>query len=466
MPRVDSQNVRRPAALWSAALAVCAFGLGLKLGVRPTLGPLTGLLLAVTLAMGVGCARALRSPRPHLGSRPPRRALASWVLLSGITICLSEGVLALVMPRVAPLLRRHGVMRRGDGPRLMGADAFERFLRTSFDAELGWDQPRDFPPFGRARPAPGDYATALIAAYGDSYTECKGADEETWEAHLSARLGTRVINYGVSGYGPDQALLKFRRERRTQPTPVVLIGYLCENVARLVNVYRFAYDAWATGSVFDAGGRPFWSPTKPRFVLREGGLELRPNPVRDRDALEHLLGDPVFAARLAEDDFFAAGYRIERSAPTLGFPHLLTLPRALWRVLARRPRPDVVAGLMRDAAARALLFAVLDAFAAEALDGGAQPVVVLFGQQEDLEAYSREGQHLHLGPVVEHLRARGVAYVDSVALLASQRRRLSVTPPLSDYYDSGSHHSAYAQRVLAEELEPFVRAALRQAGVH
>jgi hypothetical protein len=51
-----------------------------------------------------------------------------------------------------------------------------------------------------------------LAAYGDSFTYSEQVDvNECWTSQLEARLPeTEVLNFGVPGYGPDQAWLRYQ----------------------------------------------------------------------------------------------------------------------------------------------------------------------------------------------------------------------------------------------------------------
>lgn len=108
-----------------------------------------------------------------------------------------------------------------------------------------------------------------IALFGDSF--CFGdevAFADTWGRMLETRLRERglaaeVLNFGVNGYGMDQALLRWRKSGRAARPAIVVVGFQPENLLRNVNVFRPIY--------FPETGVPL---SKPRFVLE--GDELVP----------------------------------------------------------------------------------------------------------------------------------------------------------------------------------------------
>jgi lysophospholipase L1-like esterase len=161
-----------------------------------------------------------------------------------------------------------------DRPRA-GAATFELVGSTvEFDPQLGWcNAPGSSSADGRARyGATGargvrEYArarangAALWTTFGDSFTHGDGlANDETWQ-HLieSRRAHLQVANFGVGGYGVDQALMRYRRDGRPLASDVVWIGLMLEDVGRHVNRYRPLYHPN--------------SPTcaaKPRFIVDNG----------------------------------------------------------------------------------------------------------------------------------------------------------------------------------------------------
>src|SRR5262245_19507134 len=129
-----------------------------------------------------------------------------------------------------------------------------------------------------AMPAVG---TRRISAYGDSFTYCEQVEfQDCWTRGLEQELpNTEVLNFGVPGFGPDQAWLRYQRSGEAWHSCVVLIGHMVENVNRVVNRFRpfIWYGAGPPGA-------------KPRFLLEGDQLVLLPNPVGQPDQLK----DPVW----------------------------------------------------------------------------------------------------------------------------------------------------------------------------
>lgn len=295
-----------------------------------------------------------------------------------------------------------------------------------------------------------------MSAYGDSFTESTGPDELTWEAELSKLLGRDVLNFGISAYGPDQALLKLKRLYSRYPTPVVLFGFLPRDISRIVNVYGSARLLEETGT-FLLNGRPYFMPTKPRFVLENGRLRLLENPVRTEDDFMRLVFEPGFAQRFAANDHFRNGYDLDRYFPGVSFPYAWTLPRALLtRASGRGPLPDHAALLMEDPGAVGLLNAIFDDFIDFSRRERFRGIVVLFGEPDELDSYARRGTHRLLTPVIDYLRQKRYPYIDTVAILAKHRQSTQPTDPIARYYDPTNHHSSYAHQVIAKGMQTFL----------
>ena len=105
-------------------------------------------------------------------------------------------------------------------------------------------------------PAPG----RPIVTVGDSFTfGDEVMDHETWPAQLEQRLGRRVVNGGVLGYGIDQAFLRGAQFIATYEPDVILLAFISDDVTRAEYSYL--------------------SGAKPYFDYVDGVLTLRNVPV-------------------------------------------------------------------------------------------------------------------------------------------------------------------------------------------
>jgi hypothetical protein len=207
----------------------------------------------------------------------------------------------------------------GEGPRVREwAQESERQLGehwdpvhyTTFDAVLGWTtRPGFVSKDGRIHVnaaglrATSEYAATppsgvrRIAVCGESFTFGEEvADEEVWAARMEALSGDlEVLNYGVGGYGTDQAYLRVSREARG-PLDALLVGVMIENIGRNVNRYR-----------------PLWYPSalpaaKPRYVLVGTELVLVPQPFATQAEFVSAVKSGTALARLAEHEYWSESY--------------------------------------------------------------------------------------------------------------------------------------------------------------
>jgi hypothetical protein len=79
---------------------------------------------------------------------------------------------------------------------------------------------------------------ACLSAYGDSFTYAEEVDAaHAWANLLSGMMGCRVENFGVGGYGSDQAFLRYQANFEDRAARVLLVHQV-ENILRNVNQYR------------------------------------------------------------------------------------------------------------------------------------------------------------------------------------------------------------------------------------
>jgi lysophospholipase L1-like esterase len=263
------------------------------------------------------------SPRGHRSI-----ALSLALALLSSVACLLAAELALRVRRGAGLLAHpdpaHAV-------RMVGAS-----YPASYDAELGYVPTPGVHAVSGARAtidarglrengndAPLD--AAAILAVGDSFTFGDEVDDRsTWPAALERRLGRRVWNGGVFGYGLDQIALRAERLAGELAPDTLVVEVIPDDVSRCEDSYRFAHKSW--------------------FEVAGAGLRLRNVPVPRPE--EPPPGDSAGRRLLARS--FLADLALRRLDP-LGWP-----VRGAVRV--HREGPAVAALLLdrlaRDAAQR------------------------------------------------------------------------------------------------------------------
>jgi hypothetical protein len=278
-----------------------------------------------------------------------------------------------------------------------------------FSPTLGWTIGRNasnatYHANGQGLRATHDYTPAplpgrlRIAAFGDSFTHSSDVpDNAAWEVvleHLDPRL--EVLNFGVPGYGLDQAYLRYRELGEGFHPQVVLIGFMSDNISRIVNVYRPFF--------FYQSGLPL---TKPRFTVRGGRLELIENPIQSLQGYRELLDHPEQKLdQIGQHDFFFQR-RNQRSRfdflPSVRFVHVLReqYTQPIIKDGAYNPRSE----------AYQVATGIFDRFYGEAAAHGAVPILVFFPDKPDLRAH-REGRTKVYGPLIQYAERRGYRYID------------------------------------------------------
>ncbi len=320
-----------------------------------------------------------------------------------------------------------------------------------FDPELGWtlrpgSSRRDESVGALGARGPREYArakpdgTLRLLCFGDSFTfGAEVADAEAWPAQMeAARPRLEAINFGVGGYGTDQALLRFRRLGRDLGADAILVGFLLENVGRNVNRYRPLY--------YPATGIP---GAKPRFRLEGEDLVLLPQPFPTREAFARAVEDASVLSLLSEGEHWSRG-----DLPgLLRFSSLARLAAAYRAYSLRQTRR-----LLLDERGEPfrVTVALLEAFHREALACGAREAPVLvFPREEEMEALVGRNDRYWKG-LLDALAARSIPFLDLSEPLAAAYRAARDDPSAPAVYRAG-HLSPLGNRIVAETLLGWVR---------
>ena len=273
-----------------------------------------------------------------------------------------------------------------------------------------------------------------VAAFGDSFVfGNEVAAAETWTRRLEIRFpGLEVLNYGVGGYGTDQAFLRYLREGDDLAPEHLLIGFAPVDFLRIENRYR----RFLADREIPLG--------KPRFVLdASGALELLPNPLPDYAAYQQLLDDPRSVLAIGEQDRWYRPWVYEMK----GHDRLATLRlgAGLFRRIERRFwDPD---RLLEDdvfnvaSSAFALQAAVLATFADSARSHGRTSTIVVL-PDEDAVGRMRAGLPPNYQPLLDWLTAQDIPWIDIGEGLMDAGPEESLWAPGGHYSPAGNDRVA------------------------
>jgi hypothetical protein len=281
-----------------------------------------------------------------------------------------------------------------------------------------------------------------VAAFGDSFVYGNDvADSAAWPA-LVEQLFPRieVLNYGVGGYGGDQAYLRFCSEGAALAPRIVVIGFVTDDLRHIVNVY---------GRFISNRETPL---VKPRFMLDAGGqLVLLPNPLPRAPDYQRYLHSPERIVELGADDYW---YRPAiYQDPLYDYSATVRLLTNLWlRVEQRYFAPDRLlrhGELNASSTAFRIQISLFEHFTAAVQAAGARPIVVLFPDRQSLEQ-ARQGRETIVAPLVRELAADGIEYVDlTPAFLEAQGDPSNWFLPVGDY---SRHYAPAGNRIVAQWL--------------
>jgi hypothetical protein len=323
----------------------------------------------------------------------------------------------------------------------------------NWDDELGWPSPRDAvaPPRDRtgAKYNP-DFSQSnypCASVYGASFVwggEIPLADG--WVEQLSRKLGCWVANYGVPGYGTDQAYVRFQRMKQDQ-APVTMLGFSPEHIMLNVNQYRgfMGYGPSPTG-------------IKGRFILDgEGRLEWIHRPRISEKEFVEFLRDP---ANLLPHEYLLPD--TPDGPVTLRFPYTLTvarvalMPRLRVRFTGRPSWADFYRAGHRSGGL-ALTAAIVEAFVREAEHRGKRALIVVLPGASSFRARAEFGQPEY-APLIAALAAKNIDVFDpSPALLTALGQR-SYCELYTAPADCEGHFGIEGSRIVAD----VIMAELRQ----
>lgn len=352
--------------------------------------------------------------------------------------------------------------------------AFDKFILTSFDKELGWTKKPNTVGIERgkfsdikfniddkgSRQNPIDSETSIVT-FGDSYTFCRQVEDyQTWQVYLSKKLDDKVLNFGVGNYGIDQAYLHYQRQVTPETTKVVILGFVPETICRIQSYWKHYLEF---GNTF---------AFKPRFTLEDGQLQLHNNLLNGAEDFHRL--DEIIQEAQQNDVFYKKKFKLLQFRFPYIFSYFLNFNRntsLLYLLLKRKsftllnksnnavdnaPFSSVMLENIKhshqmytDKNACDLLEAILLKFRDLACERGHEPLVVVMPQLLDMNIMKEN---------------KTSTYQSFFAKINEKVRVLDMTHHLgrddlcSLYTDDayGGHFSAAGNRLVAEKVSEFL----------
>jgi hypothetical protein len=278
------------------------------------------------------------------------------------------------------------------------------------DPQLGWVTPADRLDAEGSRPIsafPDPTRTkTCVSLYGDSFTEGAGVDpEHAWSNVLSQFLNCRVANFGVSGYGTDQAYLRFANNLNDK-AHVVILGFLSENPMRNVNQLRNLISP-CTACLL-----------KPRFYLSEQGkLTLVPIPPLNKEAHNTLREHPE---SILSRDFFLPGG--PSGYQRMSFPYtwgiIKAFPIIYRNLLLHRPTYFDLYQPGHLSHAVPITLGIMEEFCREAKKRGKQPLILIIPTHFDIIQYHRDGKWVYQ-PLLDLMARKKLEVIDAGPKIAT-----------------------------------------------
>ena len=297
---------------------------------------------------------------------------------------------------------------------------------------------------------PGRSAAARLVVLGDSFVWGFGVEEgETFAEVLARSTGAEVVNAGVSGYGPDQCLLSWKRHAAGwTPDRVALFVTLANDLDDISATQRYGY-------------------RKPAFRLEEDGtLQLTGVPVPRVDWAAAAQLPPLrirqnrLSRLLARSALFAlttdALARTAWAGPPLEATGMVATGGADGAMsLHLRPAPPEVEQQWR------LFGAILCALQDDVASHGARLTVVAIPAADEVyeDRWERRIAHFPLEPGTVLDRTEPVRRLTALAQGAGAET-IDLLPALRDagrsdrrlYYAVNHHWTASGHRLVAEVL--------------
>jgi len=279
--------------------------------------------------------------------------------------------------------------------------------------------------------------TIRIAAFGDSFIfGSEVPNKDSWSSIVERDYkNIEILNYGVPGYGTDQAFLRYQNEGKDLNPKIVIIGFAPVNLRRSVNRYR-----------------RFMSPSnmvffKPRFVLdKNDKIRLLKNPINSKSDYKKLLNNPKMILDVGENDQWYEPAIYEN--PLYDLSATVRLATTVWLRIYNRYFDEnrILDGSVfnRKSEAFKVQTQLIEHFVKEVKKDKKIPVVVIL-PSEIMISDARNGKPKVYDPVVSYLLEKGIRVEDMMDAFLKQNNQIK-----EETWFMRRHYSPIGNKVIGD----------------
>lgn len=289
------------------------------------------------------------------------------------------------------------------------------------------------------------FKNSCVSLYGDSFTFSEGvSDRHTWAETAATELRCKVRNFGVGGYGSDQAYLRFVQQKDRDPSKIIVLNHLSENILRNVNQFRsLLYPGKANDfkPVFHASGDGGFKLTKlPEFKSYRQYLRTVRNP----------------SLSLKREAFLPGG---NNRGSQISFPYTRSFVSVLGNDFHIRAKLKGVPRHLEFYTANHpsngldVTLEILTRFHADVKTLNKFPVIAITPLCDDFRYFINYGRWAYQ-PLVEGLRRRGINVLN---FGAGMMRIIGAGAPEAMYDDCSGHPNEKGYRIMGNIFAQFVK---------
>lgn len=278
-----------------------------------------------------------------------------------------------------------------------------------------------------------------ISTFGDSFTHCdEVANKDTWQEKLAdLEPHLEVLNFGVGGFGLDQAFLRYQTEGVSYRPDIVIIGFMSENICRIVNTYRPFY--------YPATGIPL---SKPRFVIEDHHLKLIENPLFSKDEVTKLLTQPKEVLPvLGQYDYF---YQRTYYKGYFDFLPSIKLYKVIRYDTFKKPDFFTNGLYNKESEAFRVTTRIFDDFNSHIVKNGSIPIILVFPNYLNIKHHTQGNPSVYQ-PLLEYFDKKGYKYIDLMDAFKTPVRNQDITCFVR------SHYTPLGNSITAEYIMEYLK---------